>query len=60
MIGTSSMAENFKDGVPQIKTTTIPKDKIGALIGTGRKKIKLSKSTKHPEQMQTLPIALRY
>ena len=34
------MAENFKDGVPQIKTTTIPKDKIGALIGPGRKKLK--------------------
>jgi polyribonucleotide nucleotidyltransferase len=30
----------FKDGVPQIKTTQIPVDKIGALIGPGGKNIK--------------------
>jgi polyribonucleotide nucleotidyltransferase len=36
----SSARPNFKEGVPQIKTTTIPKDKIGALIGPGGKNIK--------------------
>ncbi|MCT4640872.1 MAG: polyribonucleotide nucleotidyltransferase [Bacteriovoracaceae bacterium] len=36
----STARANFKDGVPQIKTTTIPKDKIGALIGPGGKNIK--------------------
>jgi polyribonucleotide nucleotidyltransferase len=30
----------FKEGVPQIKSTNIPKDKIGALIGPGGKNIK--------------------
>lgn len=36
----SSARPEFKEGVPQIKSTTIPKDKIGALIGPGGKNIK--------------------
>jgi polyribonucleotide nucleotidyltransferase len=36
----STAREGFKEGVPQIKTLTIPKDKIGALIGPGGKNIK--------------------
>ena len=36
----STARPEFKEGVPQIKSTTIPKDKIGALIGPGGKNIK--------------------
>ncbi len=36
----STTRPKFKDGVPQIKSTHIPKDKIGALIGPGGKNIK--------------------
>lgn len=36
----SSPRPEFKEGVPQIKSMTIPKDKIGALIGPGGKNIK--------------------
>jgi len=36
----SAPRPEFKEGVPQIKSTTIPKDKIGALIGPGGKNIK--------------------
>ena len=36
----SAARPEFKEGVPQIKSTTIPKDKIGALIGPGGKNIK--------------------
>jgi polyribonucleotide nucleotidyltransferase len=36
----STPRPEFKEGVPQIKSTTIPKDKIGALIGPGGKNIK--------------------
>lgn len=36
----STARPNFKDGVPQIKTTKIAVDKIGALIGPGGKNIK--------------------
>jgi polyribonucleotide nucleotidyltransferase len=36
----STGRKEFKEGVPQIKMTTIEKDKIGALIGPGGKNIK--------------------
>jgi polyribonucleotide nucleotidyltransferase len=36
----STPRPEFKEGVPQIKSTHIPKDKIGALIGPGGKNIK--------------------
>ena len=36
----STARPEFKEGVPQIKSTMIPKDKIGALIGPGGKNIK--------------------
>ena len=36
----SSPRAEFKDGVPQILSTSIPKDKIGFLIGPGGKNIK--------------------
>jgi len=36
----SAARPEFKEGVPQIKSTNIPKDKIGALIGPGGKNIK--------------------
>ena len=36
----STPRPEFKEGVPQIKSTMIPKDKIGALIGPGGKNIK--------------------
>lgn len=36
----SAPRPEFKEGVPQIKSTMIPKDKIGALIGPGGKNIK--------------------
>ncbi len=36
----SAPRPSFKDGVPTIKTTNIPSDKIGALIGPGGKNIK--------------------
>ncbi|MCO4753365.1 MAG: polyribonucleotide nucleotidyltransferase [Bacteriovoracaceae bacterium] len=36
----SAARPQFKEGVPQIKSISIPKDKIGALIGPGGKNIK--------------------
>lgn len=36
----STQRPEFKDGVPRIETTSIPTDKIGALIGPGGKNIK--------------------